>query len=170
MSGFDVSSQTVRDSNSRLIALALALKAWAFRLRVSRSYPARLASIPAAAFYRALSLYVIGFDIPTSVVVGEGLVIHHGIGLVVNDRAVIGRNVTLRHNTTIGAVSVQEAAPQLGDNVDVGANVVVLGPVVIGPGAVLGAGSVVVRDVPAGATVVGNPAKEIRPISTEDAN
>lgn len=152
-----------KHSNSGLIAMALWLKLLAQRLRKSKFPFLRGASVPLAILYRAISLYLVGFDIPTSVKMGRGVVIYHGIGLVVNDRAVIGDSVILRQNTSIAAINDHEPAPIVSAGVDVGANVVILGPITIGRGAVIGAGSVVVRDVPAGVTVVGNPARQLEP-------
>lgn len=152
-------------SNRGLIRVALASKAKAKQMRESRWILARLTSTLISAFYRAVSLYLIGLDVPTSVRMGKRVVIHHGIGLVINDRAVIGSDVTLRHGTTIGSAAEDLPAPVIGDGVDVGSNVVIMGPIRIGEGAVIGAGSVVVHDVPPGATVVGNPARVLREVT-----
>ena len=76
------------------------------------------------------------------------------------------RGCTLRQSTTIGnktlADGSESGCPVLGDGVDVGANAVILGAIQIGEGAVIGAGSVVVKDVPAGAVMAGNPARVVR--------
>jgi putative colanic acid biosynthesis acetyltransferase WcaB len=84
----------------------------------------------------------------------------------VHEGAVLGTGCTLRQSTTIGAKQLadgtQSASPVLGEGVDVGANAVILGAVRVGDHAVIGAGAVVVKDVPAGAVVAGNPARIIR--------
>jgi serine acetyltransferase len=122
---------------------------------------ARAAAIPLRALYRIYSLGLVGIDIPTSTRIGRNLQIHHGVGLVVSCRSRIGNNVTLRQNTTIGAKDGESGGPILEDGVDVGANVVILGDIRVGRNAVIGAGSVVVKDVAPGSVVVGNPARAI---------
>jgi serine acetyltransferase len=121
----------------------------------------RLWAVPVLALYRLLVDWVLGVDLPPSVVAGPGLGVWHCTGLVVHSNVRMGSQVTLRHNTTLGAKddALDAPAPVLGDGVDVGAGAIVLGGVHVGDGAVIGAGAVVVDDVPAGATVVGNPAR-----------
>ena len=82
----------------------------------------------------------------------------------------IGRNFTCRQNTTIGNKSDDKPSerPTIGDNVTLGANVVIIGNVRIGNNVTIGAGSVVVRDVPDNAIVVGNPARIIKYNSSHD--
>lgn len=82
----------------------------------------------------------------------------------------IGRNFTCRQNTTIGNKSDDKPneRPTIGDNVTLGANVVIIGNVHIGNNVIIGAGSVVVKDVPDNAVVVGNPARIIKYNSTHD--
>lgn len=127
--------------------------------------PIYLLGIPYLVFYRLTIEWVLGIELPWNTQVGPALRLFHGMGLVVNDQTVIGSNVVLRHATTIGVKETlpfgARAAPIIGDDVDIGAHVVVLGPITIGQGARIGAGSVVVKDVPPGATVVGNPARVI---------
>ncbi len=119
--------------------------------------------------YRIFVEWVLGIELSWNLNVGPGLRLYHGVALVVNDGVLIGSNVVLRHSTTIGVKTLNDgsnsAAPIIGDNVDIGAHVVIIGPVVIGNGAVIGAGSVVVKDVPPYSVVVGNPAKVIRSLS-----
>lgn len=82
----------------------------------------------------------------------------------------IGRNFSCRQNTTIGNKSDDKPneRPIIGDNVTLGANVVIIGNVHIGNNVIIGAGSVVVKDVPDNAVVVGNPARTIKFRSTQD--
>jgi serine acetyltransferase len=118
-----------------------------------------LLAAPVIAFYRAVALAVFSIDLPTSTSVGPALTIHHGMGLVVNRATRIGEHVTLRHSTTLGSRRGESDCPLIGPRVDIGPHCVVLGAVELGAGAVVGAGSVVLHDVPLGTTVAGNPAR-----------
>ncbi len=118
-------------------------------------------------FWRILySLYshYFGCDIPASTVIGEGFEIFHSAhGSVISPRTIIGRNVSLRQNTTIGAkgFSGAEKAPVIEDYVTIGPNVCMIEDITIGKGTTIDASTVVVKNVDPGATVVGNPAKNI---------
>lgn len=131
-------------------------------------------TLPYLICYRVGVEWILGVELPWKLQVGPGLKLFHGMGLVVNDRAVLGRDVILRHCTTIGVKETQAlgqgAAPVIGDGVDIGSNVVILGAIHVGAGARIGAGSVVIRDVPAGATVVGNPARVVGSVKSEEKN
>jgi serine O-acetyltransferase len=95
---------------------------------------------------------------PTSDI-GPGMRIHHGFGLVISPEAEIGDNVVLRQGVTIGRRRTwEEGAPRIGNDVDFGAYAQVFGKITIGDGARIGAHAVVLVDVPAGATAIGNPA------------
>ena len=135
--------------------------------------PIYLLGIPYLVFYRVTIEWMLCIELPWNTQVGPGLRLFHGMGLVVNDQTVIGRNVVLRHTTTIGVKETlplgTQAAPIIGDDVDIGAHVIILGPITVGSGARIGAGSVVIRDVPSGATVVGNPARVIHLAATPEA-
>lgn len=96
-------------------------------------------------------------DIPWSLQAGPGLKLLHGIGIVINADTAIGTNVTIMQGVTIGGT--QRGIPVIEDDVIVCANATVLGSVRLGRGAVIGAGAVVVKDVPAASNVVGNPAR-----------
>ncbi len=121
-------------------------------------------------FYRILYTliieWILGVEIPWDTNIGRNLKVLHGVGLVVNHETVIGANCTLRNSTTIGNKKLPDgsysASPKIGNNVDIGANVVIIGPITVEDNVVIGAGSVVVKDVPKGAVVAGNPAKVIR--------
>ncbi|WP_168176565.1 glycosyltransferase [Williamsia sp. 1135] len=119
-------------------------------------------ALPLIALYRMVSMSVAGIDLPVGTVVGPRLSIHHGFGLVVNKNCRLGSDITLRHGTTLGSRYSSTDCPTLGDRVELGANVTILGSVVIGADAVVGAGSVVLIDVPAMATAAGNPARIVR--------
>jgi serine O-acetyltransferase len=110
----------------------------------------------------AYTVKITGADIQPGASVGAGLVIRHPVGIVVGTLVVIGANCTLLQGTTLGEKLTpgdDHASPVLGDGVTIGAGAVVVGGISIGSGAVIGANSVVVRDVPPGATAVGVPAR-----------
>jgi serine O-acetyltransferase len=91
---------------------------------------------------------------------GAGFVLIHSQGVVINGRVVAGRNVFIEHQVTIGAE--RRESPVLGNDIFVGAGAKIVGAVVVGDRATVGANAVVVHDVPAGATVVGIPARVVR--------
>lgn len=102
---------------------------------------------------------VTGISITKLVEVGPGLRIWHFGNVVVHPRAVIGAQCTLRQGVTIGERYPGGGLPVLGDNVDIGAYAQILGAVHVGNGCRIGALSVVLCDVPDGATAVGIPAR-----------
>lgn len=120
---------------------------------------------PFSILYTIVVQWLMGIEIPPSVIAGKGLQLFHGIGLVVHPASIIGEGCVLRHCTTLGTKgitgSVNQKAPVLGDRVDVGCNTVIIGHILIGDDAVIGAGSVVVHDVSKNAVVCGNPARVI---------
>ena len=121
--------------------------------------------IPQLVIYRVLVEWILGCELPFKTKVGKGLTIYHGQSLVINDGSTIGQNCKLRHCTTIGNKQLSDTeystCPVIGNNVDIGSNVCIIGPVVIGDNVKIGAGSVVVKDIPANSVVVGNPARII---------
>ncbi len=121
---------------------------------------------PYLLFYEIAVEWLLGVELRYKARVDPGLRLFHAHALVLHEGATLGANCTLRQSTTIGNKLLADGTPSdcpvLGDRVDVGANAVILGPIRIGDGAVIGAGSVVVKDVPAGATVAGNPARVLR--------
>lgn len=124
-------------------------------------------AVPLLALYRLVVDWVMGIEIPPGVEAGPGLAVFHGTGLVLHSGTRLGAGVTLRQGTTIGARGDGDGpdgqAPVVGDRVNVGVGALIIGPYRIGDDAVVGAGAVVVDDVPAGATVVGNPARVVTP-------
>jgi serine O-acetyltransferase len=97
-------------------------------------------------------------------VIGRRLFIDHGMGVVIGGTAELRDDVTLYQGVTLGGTSVERGVkrhPTLEDGVIVGAGASVLGPFTVGQGARIGANAVVVSEVPAGATMVGVPAKQI---------
>ena len=108
-----------------------------------------------------VSRFLTGIEIHPGASLGPGFFIDHGMGVVIGETSEIGANVTLYHGVTLGGTSLKKEKrhPTLCDNVIVGAGAKVLGPVVVGENARIGAGSVVVEDVPPNSTVVGIPGK-----------
>ncbi|KAI3810264.1 hypothetical protein L1987_19875 [Smallanthus sonchifolius] len=106
---------------------------------------------------------VFAVDIHPGAKIGRGILFDHATGLVIGETAVIGDNVSILHNVTLGGTGKVsgDRHPKIGDGVLIGAGTCVLGNVRIGEGAKIGAGSVVLRDVPPRTTAVGNPAKLI---------
>ena len=123
-------------------------------------------TIPYLVWYELTIMWALGIELRYKCDIGPGLALFHGHATVVNEGTQIGAGCVLRQNTTIGSKTLRDgttsASPIIGDRVDIGANVVIIGPVRIGAGAVIGAGSVVVKDVPPGAVVAGNPARVLR--------
>jgi serine O-acetyltransferase len=107
---------------------------------------------------------VTGVEIHPAAQIGKEFFVDHGSGVVVGETAVIGNCVTLYQGVTLGGTGFQRGKrhPTLGDNVTVGSGAKLLGPIAVGDGAKIGANTVVVEDVPPGATVVGNPGHPVR--------
>lgn len=107
-----------------------------------------------------LAAALAGVTIGDPVVIAPGLYIMHG-QVVIDGLVEIGRGVVVGPFVTIGLRSGNFRGPVVEDGVHVGAGAKIIGPVRVGAGAVIGAGAVVVDDVPAGATVVGAPARPV---------
>ncbi len=104
---------------------------------------------------------VTGIEIHPAAQFGRRTIIDHGMGIVIGSTVIIGNDVLIYQGVTLGASNPQQAGrrhPKLGNGVLVGANAVVLGGITVGDNAKIGAGAVVVKDVPASLTVVGVPA------------
>jgi putative colanic acid biosynthesis acetyltransferase WcaB len=122
----------------------------------------RILFLPYRVFYKFFFEWIIGMEIPYDTRIGKGLRVFHLQAIVINRSAVIGENFTLRHSTTIGNKEKGGRSPVIGNNVDMGAHVCIIGGLVIGDNVNIGAGSVVVKDIPSFCTVVGNPARIIK--------
>ena len=107
---------------------------------------------------------VTGVEIHPAARIGREFFIDHGAGVVIGETAVIGNCVTLYQGVTLGGTGFQRGKrhPTLGDNVTVGSGAKLLGPIAVGANAKIGDNTVVVEDVPPGATVVGNPGHPVR--------
>ena len=105
--------------------------------------------------------FLTGVEIHPGATLGRRFFIDHGMGIVIGETAVIGDDCTLYHGVTLGGVSWNRGKrhPTLANNVTVGAGAKILGPFTVGEGAKIGSNSVVVKEVPPGATVVGIPAR-----------
>lgn len=105
--------------------------------------------------------WLTGIEIHPGATIGDGLFIDHGTGIVIGETAEIGRNVTLYQGVTLGGTGKEKGKrhPTLGNNVVVASGAKVLGSFTVGDHAKIGAGSVVLKPVPAYATVVGIPGR-----------
>lgn len=116
-----------------------------------------------ARFVSHVSRFLTGIEIHPGAKVGRRVFIDHGMGVVIGETAELGDDCTLYHGVTLGGTSWNKGKrhPTLKAGVVIGAGAKVLGPVVIGEGAKIGSNAVVVKDVPAGATALGIPARVI---------
>jgi serine O-acetyltransferase len=114
-----------------------------------------------ARFVSHVSRFLTGIEIHPAARLGRGLFIDHGMGIVIGETAEVGENVSLLQGVTLGGTSTrrEKRHPTLQDNVTVGAGAKIIGAITIGEGSRVGAGSVVVRDVPPNAVVVGVPGR-----------
>jgi serine O-acetyltransferase len=117
-----------------------------------------------ARLVQGLIYVVFSAVIPPEVSFGERVnLMHHGFGIVMHPNVVVGDDVIVYHHVTLGTDTRRDDPRRLviGRGAVIGAGAVVLGPIDIGEGARVGAGAVVTKDVPAGAVVVGNPARVV---------
>jgi serine O-acetyltransferase len=124
---------------------------WAWRLR----WLARWVS--------HLGRFLTGIEIHPGATIGRRVFIDHGMGVVIGETAAIGDDTTLYHGVTLGGTTWNKGKrhPTLGNNVVIGAGAKVLGPFKVGDNARIGSNSVVVKEVPANATVVGVPGRVV---------
>jgi serine O-acetyltransferase len=118
-----------------------------------------------ARLFSQLTRWLTGIEIHPGARIGNRFFIDHGMGVVIGETAEIGDDVTLYHGVTLGGTTWSKGKrhPTLGNSVVVGAGAKILGPITIGENARVGSNSVVVKDVPPGATVVGIPGRIITP-------
>ena len=114
-----------------------------------------------ARFLSHIARFFTGIEIHPAAKLGPGLFIDHGMGVVIGETAEVGENVTLLQGVTLGGTSLkrEKRHPTLGDNVVGGAGAKIIGAFKIGDGSRIGAGSVVVREVPTNSVVVGVPGR-----------
>ncbi len=110
-----------------------------------------------------LAYAVTGIDIQPGATIGQSVFIDHGSGVVIGSTAIVGDGCTIYQGVTLGGTSLARIKrhPTLGRNVTVGSGAKVLGDITVGDGAKIGSNSVVVRDVPPNATVVGIPGRVV---------
>jgi putative colanic acid biosynthesis acetyltransferase WcaB len=128
---------------------------------------------PYLIFYRILVEWFFSIEIPWNVNIGRGLRLYHGQALVMTSDVVIGENCTLRHCTTIGNKQAEEGrftgSPVIGNNVDIGSNVCIIGPISIGDNSIIGCGAVVVKNVEQDHIVTGNPSTQRKRVKENSA-
>ena len=107
---------------------------------------------------------ITGIEIHPAATLGEGVFIDHGAGVVIGETTEIGNNVTIYQGVTLGGTGKHTGKrhPTIGNNVMISSGAKVLGPVVIGDFVKVGAGSVVLKDVPPHSTIVGVPGRIVR--------
>lgn len=122
-------------------------------------------------FISHISRFLTGIEIHPGAKIGKRFFIDHGMGVVIGETAEIGDDVTIYHGVTLGGVTWDKVKrhPTLEDKVVVGSGAKILGPFTVGRGARIGSNSVVVKEVPPNATVVGIPGKVVlTPETTRD--
>jgi serine O-acetyltransferase len=168
----DIAAARRRDPAARndleVVVLYSGLHAiWAHRVwhalwRRGLRFPARAGS--------QLTRWLTGIEIHPGARIGRRFFIDHGMGVVIGETAEIGDDVTLYQAVTLGGVSLEPVKrhPTLEDGVIVGAGAAVLGPFTVGRNARIGSNAVVLKAVPAGATMVGIPAQPVGPQPVRD--
>jgi serine O-acetyltransferase len=122
----------------------------------------------------ATSRFLTGIEIDPGATIGKGVFIDHGMGVVIGETAEVGDGCTIYQGVTLGGTSLQRTKrhPTLGRDVTVGSGAAILGAITIGDGARIGANSVVVKDIPPNATVVGIPGRVVlvdgKPVAGND--
>ncbi len=164
----DVLAARDRDPAARGVSPVEILATWpgihallAYRV----AHALQLAGVPVAPrLISMLTRAVTGIEIHPAACIGQGLFIDHGAGVVIGETADIGNDVTLYQGVTLGGTgfATGKRHPTVQDNVTIGSGAKLLGPITIGHGAKIGANSVVITDVPANSTVVGNPGHPVR--------
>jgi serine O-acetyltransferase len=125
----------------------------------------RVPILPRVLYY--INRILFSVVLPPSVVIGQDFhLAYSGLATVIHARCRIGNRVCISQCVTIGGRSGLFEVPVIEDDVEIGAGAKILGPIVVGRGAKIGANAVVIQDVPPGATFVGIPASNVRPVNT----
>ena len=164
----DIAATHQRDPAARGVTPAEILLAWPgvhalLAHRVAHAlHDAGVPLAPRALAYGSRALT--GIEIHPAAQIGRGLFIDHGSGVVIGETAVIGNDVTLYQGVTLGGTgfATGKRHPTIEDDVTIGSGAKLLGPIIVGRHAKIGANSVVITDVPADSTVVGNPGHVVR--------
>nr|WP_205246389.1 MULTISPECIES: colanic acid biosynthesis acetyltransferase WcaB [unclassified Enterobacter] len=114
---------------------------------------------PVLLAYRFITECLFGYEIQAGATIGRRFTIHHGYAVVINKFVVVGDDFTIRHGVTIGNRGNSLACPVIGNGVELGANVIIVGDITLGNNVTVGAGSVVLDSVPDNALVVGEKAR-----------
>jgi len=164
----DVAAAHTRDPAARDVSALEILATWpgvhallAHRL----AHALHRARVPIAPrVIAATARSVTGIEIHPAAEIGSGFFIDHGMGVVIGETAQIGDDVTLYQGVTLGGTgfATGKRHPTVEDNVTIGSGAKLLGPITVGHGSKIGAGSVVIHDVPPNSTVVGNPGHPVR--------
>jgi serine O-acetyltransferase len=162
----DISRYKSKGHHGKELWLSPVIWAIAFyRLRnwVNVARPPLLIRIPVVAFCFLPNRFCEAFfamGISAGASIGEGLYIAHTGGVIISQQAVIGKNCDISHRVTIGTSAMgREGSPVLGDNIYVGTGATLVGRIKIGSGAKIAANTLVIDDVPEGATVMGVPGR-----------
>jgi serine O-acetyltransferase len=166
--GSDVAAARDRDPAARGVGTVEILTSWAgvqalLAHRVSHAlYDAGVPLAPRTIAFTSRA--ITGIEIHPAATIGEDFFIDHGAGVVIGETAEVGDRVTLYQGVTLGGTGFARGKrhPTVQDDVTIGSGAKLLGPVTVGHGAKVGANTVVIQDVPANSTVVGNPGHPVR--------
>ena len=164
----DVTTARDRDPAARGVGTVEILTSWAgvqalLSHRIGHAlHEAGVPYLPNALAYATRSLT--GVEIHPAARIGNEFFIDHGSGVVIGETAEVGDRVTVYQGVTLGGTGFQRGKrhPTVEDNVTIGSGAKLLGPITVGHGAKVGANTVVIEDVPANSTVVGNPGHTVR--------
>jgi serine O-acetyltransferase len=164
----DIAAARERDPAARDVSPLAILSAWpgvhallAHRL----AHALDTAGVPLAPRTIAyVSRMLTGIEIHPAARIGDAMFVDHGMGVVIGETAEVGDNVTMYQGVTLGGTgfATGKRHPTVEDNVTIGSGAKLLGPIRIGHGSKIGANAVVIHDVPANSTVVGNPGHPVR--------
>jgi serine O-acetyltransferase len=166
--GSDVAAARDRDPAARGVGTVEILTSWAgvqalLAHRVSHAlYESGVPLAPRTIAFTSRA--ITGIEIHPAAMIGEDFFIDHGAGVVIGETAEIGDRVTLYQGVTLGGTGFARGKrhPTVQDDVTIGSGAKLLGPVTVGHGAKIGANTVVIENVPANSTVVGNPGHPVR--------